>query len=411
MAYQEKKTIGYGTRVSNSAKGIGTGFILLLAGTVMLWWNEGRAVKTSKMLEEAQGVTVHVDDVSETDPSLNGKLIHATAFTATKDSLIDAAFGIGAVAIKLERRVEYYQWVENAETETKDKIGGSQEQITTYTYNKEWVGKPVKSAEFKDPAYQNSNFTVMDLEDKSYVADNVTFGAYRLPKNLINTISDEIPMELNFSQEQLKQWNGDVKTVIEDMVMPRPDSLAQSSDIEYVHVNNNVLYFGKSPNNPQIGDVSVTFTKVLPGESTVIAQVNGNRLQSFVAKSGKTFSVLTTGAVGLEEMYQNEHKSNSTMTWILRMAGLVLVILGFKGIFGILTTLLQVLPFLADIVGLGVSLVCGVLGFVWSLLVIALAWLFYRPLIAAILLAVVIGLIVYLVKRGKDKKKSENPAV
>ena len=93
------------------------------------------------------------------------------------------------------------------------------------------------------------------------------------------------------------------------------------------------------------------------------------------------------------------------------MAGLVLVFLGFKGIFGILTTLLQVLPFLADIVGLGVSLVCGVLGFVWSLLVIALAWLFYRPLIAAILLAVVIGLIVYLVKRGKDKKKSENPAV
>ena len=36
MAYQEKKTIGYGTRVLNSAKGIGTGFILLLAGTVML---------------------------------------------------------------------------------------------------------------------------------------------------------------------------------------------------------------------------------------------------------------------------------------------------------------------------------------------------------------------------------------
>ncbi|MBO8432850.1 MAG: hypothetical protein IAB08_06110 [Bacteroidetes bacterium] len=213
------------------------------------------------MLEDAQGVTVHVDDVSETDPSLNGKLIHATAFTATKDSLIDAAFGIGAVAIKLERRVEYYQWVENAETETKDKIGGSQEQTTTYTYNKEWVGKPVKSAEFKDPAYQNSNFTVMNFEDKSYVADNVTFGAYRLPKNLINTISDEIPMELNFSQEQLKQWNSDVRAVIEGMVMPRPDSLAQSSDIEYVHVNNNVLYFGKSPRGRKLNCVKAGFAR------------------------------------------------------------------------------------------------------------------------------------------------------
>ena len=65
MAYQETKNISYGTRVSNSVKGIGTGFILLLAATVMLWWNEGRAVKTTKMLKEAQGVTVHVEDISQ----------------------------------------------------------------------------------------------------------------------------------------------------------------------------------------------------------------------------------------------------------------------------------------------------------------------------------------------------------
>ena len=92
MAYQETKTTGYGTRLSNSLRGIGTGFLMLLGGTVLLWWNEGRAVKTTQMLEEAQGVAVHVDDVSNADPSLNGKLIHATAFTQTKDSLCDATF-------------------------------------------------------------------------------------------------------------------------------------------------------------------------------------------------------------------------------------------------------------------------------------------------------------------------------
>ena len=415
MAYQETKTTGYGTRLSNSVKGIGTGFLLLLAGTVLLWWNEGRAVKTAEMLEEAQGVTVHVEDVSQPDPSLDGKLIHATAFTQTADSLCDVTFGIGAVAVRLERTVQYYQWVEDAKTETRDKIGGGQEEVTTYTYSREWVGSPVNSQEFKDADYRQKNFVVMNLEDECYLAENVTFGAYRLPENLISSISGTVPMELDFSKGQLKQWDRDVRMCFESKAKAEPDSTAvpdnvpdDTADAGYVHVNGNVLYFGKNPNEPQIGDMSITFTKVLPGEATVIAQVNGDRLQSYVAENGKTFSALISGAAGLEEMYKSEHRSNKFLTWLLRLAGLLLVTGGLKGIFGILTTLLKVLPLLSDIVGLGVGLVCNVLGLVWSLLIVALSWLFYRPVIAAVLLAAIIVLIVFLVKKGKDKKKTED---
>lgn len=109
----------------------------------------------------------------------------------------------------------------------------------------------------------------------------------------------------------------------------------------------------------------------------------------------------------MENMFENQHKSNSLMTWILRFIGLFLVVIGFKGIFGILITLLKVLPFLADIVGLGIGLICKVLGLVWSLLIIAIAWLFYRPVIAGVLLAAIVALIVFLVKKGKDNKKVE----
>ena len=168
-----------------------------------------------------------------------------------------------------------------------------------------------------------------------------------------------------------------------------------------------MLYFGKNPNNPQIGDMSVTFTKVMPGEASVIAVVNGDKLQSYVAKNGKTLSVLTSGAVSMENMFENQHKSNSFMTWILRFIGLFLVVTGFKGIFGILVDLLKVLPFMADIVGLGVGLICKVLGLAWSLLIIAMAWLFYSPVIAGVLLAAIVALIVFLVKKGKDNKKAE----
>ncbi len=411
MAYQETKNISYGSRVSKSFKDIGTGILLLVAGTVLLWWNEGRAVKTTKMLNEAEGVTVHVEDISQVDPALDGQLIHATAFTQTTDSLRDGAFGIGAVAVKLEREVQYYQWVENKETETRDKIGGGQEEITTYTYQKEWVGSPVNSQEFKDPAYQSSNFIVMKLEDKNFVAENVTFGAYRLPQNLIYSIAGDIPVELNFSEEQIRQWEKNVKPTFERMAKAETDSMAQPTEDGYVHVNGNVLYFGKNPNLPQVGDMSVTFTKVLPGEASVIAKVSGSRLQDYVAKNGKNFSVLRMGEASMEEMYHSEHTTNRSMTWILRIAGLFLVIIGLKGIFGILTTLLKVLPFLANIVELGVGLVCSVLGLVWSLLVIALAWLFYRPVIAGVLLVVIIALVVFLVRKGKREKHTEETVV
>ena len=435
MAYQETKTTGYGTRVSNSLRGIGIGFLLLLGGTALLWWNEGRTVKTTQMLEEAQTVAVHVEDVSKPDPSLNGKLIHATAFTQTKDSLSDLTFGVGCVAIQLDRKVQYYQWVEHSETETNDKTGGSQETVTTYYYKREWTGSPVNSQEFKDSDYQNKNFVLMDIENKSYMAENVTFGAYKLPKDLISSISGTVPMELNLRDEQLSEWNRDVKETLESMsastvnntaavagetsttaegdsakvetVAATETGQAVKQDYDYVHVNGNVLYFGKNPNNPQVGDVSVTFTKIMPGEASVIAVVSGNNLQSYVAKNGKKLSVLTSGAVSMEEMFETEHLTNSIISWILRFIGLFLVVSGLKGIFGILVDLLKVLPFMADIVGLGVGLICKVLGLAWSLLIIAMAWLFYRPVIAGVLLATIVALIVFLVKKGKDNKKAE----
>lgn len=435
MAYQETKTTGYGTRVSNSLRGIGFGFLLLLGGTALLWWNEGRTVKTTQMLEEAQSEAVHVEDVSKPDSSLNGKLIHATAFTQTKDSLNDLTFGVGCVAIQLDRKVQYYQWVEHSETETTDKTGGSQETVTTYYYKREWTGSPVNSQEFKDSDYQNKNFVLMDIENKSYMAENVTFGAYKLPKDLISSISGTVPMELNLRDEQLSEWNRDIKETLEstsastvnntaavagetsttvegdsakvETVAATETGQAVKQDYDYVHVNGNVLYFGKNPNNPQVGDMSVTFTKIMPGEASVIAVVSGNNLQSYVAKNGKKLSVLTSGAVSMEEMFETEHLTNSIISWILRFIGLFLVVSGLKGIFGILVDLLKVLPFLADIVGLGVGLICKVLGLVWSLLVIAAAWLFYRPVTAGILLAIIVVLIAYLVKRGKDNKKTE----
>ena len=123
MAYQEVTTTGYGTRVGNSFKAIGSGILLFLAGTALLWWNEGRAVKTEKMLDEAGNAYVEMPNPDKKDASLEGELVCGTAFANTEDSLADADFGVGAKAISIRRTVEYYQWVEHSQEKKEDKLG------------------------------------------------------------------------------------------------------------------------------------------------------------------------------------------------------------------------------------------------------------------------------------------------
>ena len=176
-----------------------------------------------------------------------------------------------------------------------------------------------------------------------------------------------------------------------------------------VHTNANTVYLGTSPNNPQVGDVRVTFTKVDPADISIIAQVDGSTFKAYKAKNGKTFIRTEMGKVDADEMFEHAKSENNIWTWVLRVLGLLLVVGGLKGMFGLLPMLFKVLPFLGSVVGAGVGLVSWVLGFVWSLIVIAIAWLVYRPIIGISLLVVAIAGIVFL-KRQSAKKKAERPA-
>lgn len=152
MAYTETTTTGYGTRVGRSFKGILSGLLFVVAGTVLLWWNEGRAVKTDKMLNEAEKVCIDMENPSKISQEYEGELVCATAMATTDEVLADREFGFSENAIGLRRRVEYFQWVENAHSESEDKLGGKEVTTTTYTYTQEWSSRPIDSGQFHDPA-------------------------------------------------------------------------------------------------------------------------------------------------------------------------------------------------------------------------------------------------------------------
>ena len=182
MAYTEVTSKSWFQRIGESFGGILGGFVLIALATWLLWWNEGRTFKTAGAIGEAELVTEDVSDVSRIDPALEGKVIHAIARAETKDILRDPVFGVEVQAINLAKDVEYYQWEEHSHSETRKKLGGGEETVTTYTYEKEWTSRPVDSNSFKDPAYRGLNTTLAQLDGKTIWASNVTFGAYKLPE-------------------------------------------------------------------------------------------------------------------------------------------------------------------------------------------------------------------------------------
>ena len=399
MAYTETTTTGYGTRVKNSFGGIVTGFVMFCLATALLWWNEGRAVKTDKMLNEAEKVCVVMENPQKKDAALDGELVCATAVATTEDSLVDNQYGIGAKAISLQRRVEYYQWTEESESKSEDKLGGKEVTTTTYTYKRDWVREPVASDEFKDPAYRGRNFVLTTVEESDQWAGNVTFGAYTLNESLIHRISSVEDMVLDIDSARIAAWNKEVALVAARQSGEEPDSQ------DRIHVSGNQVYYGLTPSSPAVGDVRVTFEKVVPAKVTLISQVDGETFKPFKSKNGKRFQTLVMGKKDAAEIFEAEHETNNMWLWVLRILGVLFVIGGLKSIFGIFETLLKVVPFLSSILGWGVGLVCTVVGIVWSIIIIALAWLFYRPLLGIGLLAGAAFLIWLFAFKGKSKLK------
>ena len=438
MSYKEVTSVSWFARLGSSFKGIVIGILLLIAGTALLWWNEGNFVATGDALNEAHAISSELGDITTLDPSKNGQLVHATGPVETKDMLTDPAFDFSVNAIRLERTVEFFQWVENSSSQKVKKTGGGEETVTTYSYKQEWVKLPVNSSQFHEPKARKlrKNFILANMENFKAQAENVSFGAYRLPTSLVNSISGAVPLNVDipektqialnrqltirlhqFLSENMKQAISDddsqgeqesfhsagAGTELADRAQER------SSDvIDMIHFNGDTVIFGASPGAPQTGDIRVTFKETKPGIVSILAKVNGDTFEAYRAANGKTVNLLSMGTHSLENMYGDAHSSNSTMTWIWRFVGVSMVIVGLMTVVAPLAVVASVIPLLGSIVGAGTSLVAILLGSAWSLLIIAIAWLRFRPLMGGAMLAVAGVLIALLFIKGRSAK-TQNP--
>src|SRR5258705_3919965 len=98
--YTEVTTKGWGSRISESIKGVLFGIALIALSAWGLFWNEGRAVQTAKSLTEGASLVIDVDP-GRVDPANEGKLVHVSGDIKAGVKPVDAEFGATANGLRL----------------------------------------------------------------------------------------------------------------------------------------------------------------------------------------------------------------------------------------------------------------------------------------------------------------------
>lgn len=360
------------SRVGQSLVGALIGLLLIAGSIMLLYWNEGRAVVASTGLAQGQKQLVEASG-SGIDQHNSGALVHVTGMLSTNEPARDGLFGTpDPHLLMLRRKVEMYQWRETRSSHSTTSVGGTKTTETTYDYSKTWSEAAIDSGQFR-PAAGHLN-PAMPLRSATAVSEAAMLQRFDVDPELLQRCKtfvtiDNVAAPAGYSREQ------------------------------------DYLYRGADPSNPQVGDIRVSFSGLLQQTVSVVAQQAGGTLAPFHAADGYVIAMIEPGTVDAAAMFAQNRREESRLTWILRGAGFVVMMIGFMLALRPLSVLGSVLPFLGGLIEAGAFFFALAMAVPLTLVTIALAWLAHRPLVGGALLAAA-AVVFFLSWRHRPRKNS-----
>ena len=344
------------------------GFIILIVGICLLWWNEGNNVKNIESVNE--GMKNYIDiDSSKVDTKNDGKLVATHGDLVVTGEISDDVFGVTSSSAALLRNVEMYQWVEDCDSDDKN-----------CTYTTEWKDYVVDSSGFKEAGHSNPENMLYETE--TFTSSNATIGSFTLPDKLVNSLSTK------------------------HKITNLPETVAGNDSFT---LSNN-YYTNVRDGKAEVGNIRVSFFDNDAKVVSVLAEQSGNTFKVYKTKKGKDLFRIFEDNYDGNDMLTIISKQNNFMKWLFRIVGILAVIGGIGSLFSPITNLVGRIPILGGIVNGATGVVSFVLGLAISLVVIAIAWFRFRPLLSIILIiivgALILGLKTYSNKHPKEEKNA-----
>ncbi|HYW19427.1 MAG TPA: TMEM43 family protein [Nodularia sp. (in: cyanobacteria)] len=350
--YVEYREVSWFTRINESIKTIGTGFLLIICCFGLLIWNEGQAI-VNQVAQEAIPIS---SDVANNQHI--GQLVMTSGVITSNQSLGDNLFIQPGKYIAIARGVDMYSWVEEQAKDAKTKVGGSQTQKITTTYQKVWlpldelnrnllvegstnvISRSTKSTSFVHRTnHQNPSPTINNLAEKVKEAKIGIFDLDMSSFSLPNSIAEAY-------------GNGTVLTGYIELPTPTPLQLSQQNLIPKAGVTNvdNYLYQGSGTlASPNIGDLRMRYAVFNANTNvTVIGKLSeNNQIVPYVHKNNHRLYRLFLGSQSqaLDRVKREDH----VFTWGLRFLSLIFIWSGLRLIAEPINVILDFIPIFGSI--------------------------------------------------------------
>jgi len=373
--YHTSKTVSYGSRIKNSFIGVLLGIALFLGSFFVLYFNEGRT-DLSSVAETA--VPIESSIVSE-NPELQGQLVSTSGTVTSPQQLGDSMFFQQGDYLQVERVSEMYSWVEKKTTTKKKNLGGSETQDTTYEYIKEWTDDvPISSGFYQSGSYYNPT---KQIDSQTMTVSKAGIGKYQIQPRTVD-FPEAVVISLSSNNIDL------------------PDDMTFISD--------DYLYNGADYNNPEVGDIRVSYNVVRAGqEMTLFGSLNDNLISSYSNEDGDSlYRLFVEDAEGAVEVLHSEYTKS---LWMFRLIGFLMMWFGMLLVLRPITVLLDVVPIFGSISGFAFFFITLPIALLLSLLTIVISLLFHNIVITMIV-AVVAIVVTLLVLMRRNKKTAPKAA-
>ncbi|XP_048481836.1 transmembrane protein 43 homolog [Plutella xylostella] len=276
--------------------------MVLFAGvTYFLIWAESQTIRSNLMLEELVSAAVTVDVHSDDEVSrLEGRVVHTVGPLRILEPITEPDYNIQVQAVKLRKRVQMYQWIEETSDQEHFLTEPGDESQKTYWYHKDWRDYVVDSNLFYiRPGHENP--TSMPLFSETHVADYVKIGWLNLGL--------------------------DVKRKVNDYYEIWSDSRPERTDIK---LHSGFYFHGDSALEHEIGDLRVHFSYAGREEDiyTAVGLVEAGTIQPYTAPSfpsADPISLLRKGSFSLQQLHDLERRDANVHTWKYRFLGFIQV--------------------------------------------------------------------------------------
>lgn len=331
------------------------GIGLLCAGTFVLAWNEGRAVHHAHSLDEAYENVIPLNVYEPLQPEYDGRLVHIAGPLLIDEPLTEPDYGVSIQAVKLKRRVQMFQWIEEKSGLNFNSVHDEYDRSDAeYHYFTEWRDKLVDSNSFYI-RHGHHNPTTMPLKTHVYVSPLVRVGQLYLGSEIKNKFTDYAEMT--------------------------SDERPERRDIK-LHLG--IYYHCDDVWNAEVGDIRVQFYYAgHNGEPvSVIALQKDGTLVPYETSRKHQLGLVRHGILTVKQMFDAEHSDAKLETWKFRAVGLFALYASSLCLARLLAVLCLKWPRLKQVYSGDIGAAsCMGLAFSVALFVVSLSWLAHRPMI------------------------------